>query len=140
MNLHVDPATAWDVHALYARQSHLIDGGDAAGWAATFTADGVFASPSYPAPVAGRDELTAFAARFAEAGRTSGDVQRHVVSTVDVVELDDDEARVRAYLQIVGTRPGEDTRLVRITTLHDRLVRTDDGWRVRRRDVARDHA
>jgi 3-phenylpropionate/cinnamic acid dioxygenase small subunit len=135
-----DPATAAAVQSLYARQSHLIDGGDAAGWAATFTADGVFASPSYPAPVTGTADLTAFAARFAEAGRTSGDVQRHVVTNVDVVEATADELRVRAYLQIVGTRAGEDARLVRITTLHDRLVRDADGWLVARRDVVRDHA
>ncbi|TCI99213.1 nuclear transport factor 2 family protein [Aeromicrobium sp. IC_218] len=140
MSSMVDPHVATAVHALYARQSHLIDGGDAAGWAGTFTADGVFASPSYPAPVEGADALTAFAERFAEAGRTSGDVQRHVVTTVDVVETGEDALGVRAYLQIVGTRPGEDARLVRLTTLHDRLVRDGDGWLVARRDVVRDHA
>lgn len=136
----VDPHVASAVQALYARQSHLIDGGDAAGWAATFTADGVFASPSYPAPVEGADALAAFATRFAEAGRTSGDVQRHVVTNVDVVETGQDALHVRAYLQIVGTRPGEDARLVRLTTLRDRLVREGDGWLVARRDVVRDHA
>lgn len=140
MNPTTDPRTAAAVHALYARQSHLIDGGDAAGWAGTFTADGVFASPSYPDPVEGVDALAAFAERFAEAGRTTGDVQRHVVTNVDVVDATPDALTVRAYLQIVGTRPGEDARLVRLTTLHDRLVREDDGWLVAHRDVVRDHA
>ncbi len=140
MSVVIDPRTASAVQALYARQSHLIDGGDAAGWAATFTPDGVFASPSYPAPVEGADALTAFAARFAEAGRATGDVQRHVVTNVDVVEHAEDALDVRAYLQIVGTRPGEDARLVRLTTLHDRLVADGDGWLVARRDVLRDHA
>lgn len=136
-----DPvATVLAVQALYARQSHLIDGGDASGWAATFTADGVFASPSYPEPVAGAEALTAFAAAFAAAGRASGDVQRHVVTNVDVLACDGRDARVRAYLQIIGTRPGEDARLVRLTTLDDRLVRDGDAWRVARRDVLRDHA
>ena len=44
-----------------ARYCHAIDGGDAAGWAACFTEDGVFAGPVTPEPLQGRAALQAFA-------------------------------------------------------------------------------
>lgn len=49
----MDVATLALVHQLYGAQSHFIDNGDAAAWADTFTPDGEFRSPSYPAPVTG---------------------------------------------------------------------------------------
>jgi 3-phenylpropionate/cinnamic acid dioxygenase small subunit len=126
---------------LYARQSRLIDGGEAAGWAATFTADGEFHSPSYPEPAVGTAALTAFAERFAAAGRDSGVVSRHVVTNVDVLPGEtDDEVTAHAYLQIIATPRGEDSRLVRLTTVTDRLVREGGSWRVARRDMRRDDA
>jgi len=138
MAQHEDLIAVLEVQGLYARQSHLIDGGDAEGWADTFTADGVFASPSYPAPVRGTEALAVFARRFVQAGEAAGEVQRHVLTNVDVTRLEGAEAEVRAYLQIIATRRGEASRLVRLTTVSDRLVRRDGGWRVARRDVVRD--
>jgi hypothetical protein len=134
------------VHQLYGRQAHRIDGGDAAGWAATFTSDGAFSSPSYPGPVVGTSELTAFAERFAADALAAGEVRRHVVTTlaVDAAEpgaagvRDPDELDVRAYLQIIATPAGGAPRLVRLTTLLDRVVRQGDGWRIRSRTVQRD--
>jgi 3-phenylpropionate/cinnamic acid dioxygenase small subunit len=129
------------VTRLYARQSRLIDSGEAAGWAATFTADGEFHSPSYPEPAVGTAALTAFAERFRAAGEETGVVSRHVVTNVDVLPGEsDDEAVAHAYLQIVATPRGGDSRLVRLTTLTDRLVRHEDTWLVARRDVRRDDA
>ncbi|WP_408896380.1 nuclear transport factor 2 family protein [Nocardioides sp. R1-1] len=127
------------VTRLYARQSRLIDEGDAPGWAATFADDGVFDSPSYPAPAVGTAALTAFAADF-HAGCVAGRTRlRHVVTNVDVLPgPDPDRVRARAYLQIVATPEGEASRLVRLTTLADDLVRTDGAWRVAHRRVRRD--
>jgi 3-phenylpropionate/cinnamic acid dioxygenase small subunit len=126
---------------LYARQSRLIDSGDAAGWAATFTAAGEFHSPSYPEPAVGTAALTSFAERFWAVGRDSGVISRHVVTNVDVLPgAGDDEVAAHAYLQIVATPRGEDSRLVRLTTVTDRLVRRAGGWLVARRDVRRDDA
>lgn len=134
-----DPIAA-HITRLYARQSRLIDSGDAPGWAQTFTADGVFASPSYPEPAAGTAALTAFAERFA-AGNRSGTVSRHVVTNIDVLPgADADRLVVHAYLQIVATPRGEFSRLVRLTTLVDQWVRMADGWRVAHRQVTRDDA
>jgi hypothetical protein len=118
------------VHQLYGRQSHAIDTGRAAEWAATFTADGEFHSPTYSEPAAGTAELTAFAERF----HAAGEKLRHVISTIHVRPgATPDALRADAYLQIVAS-----THLVRLTVLEDELVRAGDGWRVRRRTVHRD--
>jgi len=126
------------VHQLYGRQSHAIDSGRAADWAATFTDDGEFHSPSYPAPAVGAAALTAFAERFHAACVESGEALRHVVSTVEVVAAGPDALTSRAYLQIVGTPAGGPSRLHRLTTVTDDLVRTPAGWRIHRRTVLRD--
>ncbi|NKQ52020.1 nuclear transport factor 2 family protein [Amycolatopsis sp. K13G38] len=129
----VSAETLLRVHQLYAAQSHFIDGGRARDWAATFTSDGEFHSPSYPAPVAGTDELIAFAERFA-----AGDgVTRHVITNLYIEQATEHEATVVAYLQIVHTAPDGPSRLVRQTTITDRLS-FDGTWRIRRREVRRD--
>ncbi|MFF0144888.1 SnoaL-like protein [Amycolatopsis sulphurea] len=135
----VPAADVLAVHQLYGRQSHAIDSGRAAEWAATFAADGRFDSPSYPEPAIGTAELTAFAERFHAGCEESGERLRHVVSTVEVRTGQSVETlRARAYLQIVGTTSGGEPRLHRITVLEDELTHTVDGWRVRRRTVRRD--
>lgn len=137
----VDAGTVLAVHQLYARQSHAIDGGDATGWAATFTSDGEFISPSYPEPTVGTAQLRAFAERFAAAGRANGEVQRHVLNTVHVAATADPRVLdVRGYLQILATPAGGSVRMVRSTTIRDHVVAIDGDWRVRRRAVYRDDA
>lgn len=137
----VDDLVVVQVLRAYARQSQLIDGGDAAGWAATFTPDGEFHSPSYPEPATGTAGLTSFAAAFTETGRRTGTVSRHLVSDVDVHPgVDADHVEVRAYLQIVATTPDGESRLVRLTTLDDQLVRSAGRWLVAHRQVRRDGA
>ncbi|MFJ2569462.1 nuclear transport factor 2 family protein [Streptomyces halstedii] len=128
-----------EIHQLYHLQSHLVDGGRAAEWAATFTADGSFTSPTYPAPVTGTAALTAFAERFAADCAADGVVRRHVVSNVALTG--DDGAgtvRVEAYLQIVATPGGGTPHTERFTTLTDRLVHDGSGWRIAARVVRRD--
>ncbi|WP_320778701.1 nuclear transport factor 2 family protein [Streptomyces sp. CRN 30] len=130
-----------EIHQLYHLQSHLIDGGRAAEWAATFTADGRFDSPTYPEPVTGTAALTAFAERFAAGCAAEGVVRRHVVGNVAVTGTDGDGAlRVEAYLQIVATPRGGTPRTERFTTLTDRVVRdgAGDGLRIAARTVRRD--
>lgn len=136
----VDAVTVARLHQLYGRQSHLIDGGDASGWAQTFTDDGEFHSPSYPEPVSGTDALIAFAERFHAGARAANEVHRHVITNVVIDGAGDGSTVVRAYLQIVATSIGGDSRLVRMTTLTDRVVLVDDRWRIARRDIRRDDA
>lgn len=138
----VDATVIAQIHQLYGRQSHLIDGGAAGEWAQTFTPDGEFISPSYPAPVVGSAELTVFAEKFTAAAAAAGEVHRHVITNLDVTSgADDTVLHVRAYLQIVATTTttaGGWSRLVRFTTITDRLVRHEHTWRIARRTVHRD--
>ncbi|ANY08881.1 nuclear transport factor 2 family protein [Pseudonocardia sp. HH130630-07] len=136
--MDVPAADVLAVHQLLGAQSHAIDSGRAADWAATFTPDGEFHSPSYPEPARDTAGLIAFAERFHASCRESGEVLRHVVGTVSVTADGPDRLRARSYLQIVGTPSGASPRLHRLTTLVDELTRTADGWRVRRRTVLRD--
>ncbi|MDT8913296.1 nuclear transport factor 2 family protein [Amycolatopsis sp. PS_44_ISF1] len=128
------------VHQLYGRQSHAIDSGRAREWAETFTADGEFSSPSYPAPSTGTAGLTAFAERFHAGCLASGETLRHVVGTVDVRPgATPDELSAHAYLQIIGTpADGSPPRTHRLTVIADELRRTAGGWRIRHRVVHRD--
>ncbi|MEU8707443.1 nuclear transport factor 2 family protein [Streptomyces sp. NPDC048565] len=127
------------IHQLYHLQSHLIDGGRASEWAATFTADGSFDSPTYPEPVTGTAALTSFAERFAAGCAAEGTVRRHVVGNVAVTGGDGDGGlRVEAYLQIVATPRGGTPRIERFTTLTDQVVRDGDRWRIASRTVRRD--
>lgn len=124
----------------YARQARMIDTGAASAWASTFTADGIFESPSYPEPVRGRAQLEAFARRFAEQGRADGVVSRHVITNVDITPgVDADHVVGHTYLQIVATPKGQHSSLVRLTTTVDQLVRASSGqWLVAHRQVFRD--
>ncbi|HEY2058951.1 MAG TPA: nuclear transport factor 2 family protein [Amycolatopsis sp.] len=136
MTEEVPAADVLAVHQLYGRQSHAIDSGRAREWAATFTPDGEFVSPSYPAPSVGTAELVAFAERFHAGCLASGETLRHVISTVDVrLGSTEDELSARGYLQIIGGSP---SRLHRLTVVADELRCTADGWRIRRRTVHRD--
>jgi ketosteroid isomerase-like protein len=121
---------------LYARQSHLIDGGDADGWAATFTADGVFESPTYRLTAVGHAELAGFAADSNGAALARGVQLRHWIGQV-VIDPADGGADVLAYLVIVATSR-EGSRIDRSVRVVDVLARTADGWRVASRKVFRD--
>lgn len=134
----MESALITGIHQLYARQSHLIDGGDAEAWARTFTPDGEFHSPTYPAPVVGREGLRAFAEDFARGAGEAGEIRRHVVTNLFVESADSTKAQVSAYLQVIGTRGTGQTRILRFTTLRDRLVHDGRTWRIAHRDVRRD--
>lgn len=136
----VDAATVLEIHQLYGRQSHLIDEGSAQGWAETFTVFGEFHSPSYPEPVVGASDLAEFARTFFAGAAEAGEVHRHVLTNLFVGRVSDDELEVGAYLQIMATAIGGDSRLVRFTTVTDRVVREGGQWRIARRSVRRDDA
>lgn len=134
----MDSATVVEIHHLYARQSHLIDSGRAEEWARTFQEQGEFRSPTYPEPVVGHPALRAFAERFVANAAAAGEVHRHVVTNVVVERADAEEADARAYLQVLATSASGGTRVLRFTTLHDRLRREGATWLVGRREVRRD--
>lgn len=125
-----------DVTDLLARQSQAIDEGDAEGWAATYTEDGSFHSPTYGDPVVGREAMVAFAKKVHAGFIAEGIQQRHWVNNT---VIDQDAGTARSYALIVRTNSeGEASILRHITTL-DHLVYGEDGeLRMRSRTVTRD--
>jgi uncharacterized protein (TIGR02246 family) len=128
------------IQQLYARQAHAIDGGDARGWAATFTPDGVFRSPTYPQPSAGAEELTAFAAAFARSASEAGVVRRHWTTNLVVEPDGTHQATARLYALVLATPRGEAPRIERSVLFRDRLVRRGERWLLAERTVEVDGA
>jgi SnoaL-like domain len=121
---------------LYARQAHCIDGGDAAGWAASFTEGGSFESPSYQLTAVGHRDLEKFAAESNGAAWARGDQLRHWLDQV-VIDPVPGGASVLAYLLIVATsRDG--SRIDRSLRVADDLVKVGGRWLVAARRVFRD--
>jgi 3-phenylpropionate/cinnamic acid dioxygenase small subunit len=106
-----------EILQLMYRYNLAIDTGDAAGWAATFTPDGVFDVAGQVR--SGRDELIAFAA--------SVHGLRHTMAN-PVIDVTGDAASVRAYF-IVFQGPA----VLGTGTYSDEVVRTPDGWRFAKR-------
>lgn len=126
-----------EVQQFYAQHMHLLDVGDAAGWAATFTEDATVQLPGQP-PVRSRANLEAAVranlAQMAERHET----QRHWHGMVAVEPVGEDEVRVHCYALVFATRDGGDPRLHRACTCDDTLLRAGGRWLVRRRKVTRD--
>jgi uncharacterized protein (TIGR02246 family) len=106
-----------EILQLMYRYNHAIDSGDAAGWAATFTPDGVFDVAGQL--MSGPDELTA----FAESVRG----YRHTVVN-PVIDVAGDAATVRAYFVVF-----QGTALAAIGSYQDEVLRTPGGWRFAKR-------
>jgi hypothetical protein len=127
-----------DVQQFYARHMHLLDAGDAAGWAGTFTDDASFRLPGRAEPVRGRANLEAAARATAADLAERGETHRHWHGMVAVEPIDQDTLRARCYALVFATPRGGEPRLHRTCTCDDTLVRVDGGWLVRDRTVTRD--
>ncbi len=127
----------YSVEQFYAHQMQVLDSGDAAGWAATFTDDGVFSSNGMQNPVTGYDELLAAAKKANAALASEGITRRHLVSTLTIEGGDDDGVRARCYVLIIDTGNGA-TALRMSTVMEDLLVFSTAGWLVQERTVRRD--
>lgn len=127
-----------EVQQFYARQTQLLDSGDAEGWALTFAEDGTFAPPSLPEPICGRVDLAAglraAAARLVEAG----EVHRHLFSMTAITEREDGSLGARSYTQIIATPRDGAPRLHLMCVCEDVLTRQDGALRLRERRVTRD--
>jgi uncharacterized protein (TIGR02246 family) len=136
----VNDETAWlvdriKIRELTARYNHCFDDGDAEGFAATFTEDGVM-------EVTGGFTVSGRAALEQMCLNTPYGIV-HV--TVDpVVEVDGDRA-VQETTVLVLQRPKPDaapeertSSLFRTGRYRDELVRTDGGWRFARRNATLD--
>ena len=103
----------------------------------TFTADGVFESPTYRLTARGSDQLAEFARGSNDRARAEGRQFRHLISSIRLSPDGPDFVRSRAYLAILVT-DAVGSRVDRSLVLEDTIVRTEAGWRVARRTVLRD--
>lgn len=120
-----------EIQDLLARYNHAIDSGDAAAWAATYTADGAFTSGGRTR--SGTEELRAFATDFA--ARMPG--SRHWVNNL-LIDGDGDHATMSCYLQLLKTGGDVPATLVTTARYEDTLRRVDGAWRFASRTVVRD--
>lgn len=123
------PQDVAEIEQLYARYNFAIDTGDAAGWADTFTADGVFNKA-----FTGREALMGFIKLWRE--KLNGANRRHWNSNLNL-SATDTGAHGGVYLMLldVGAKP---TAIASTRTYSDELVRTKDGWRFKTRAVIPD--
>jgi uncharacterized protein (TIGR02246 family) len=129
------PLSAEDQLAIWnlaARYNHAIDGGDGVAYADTFVDDGVMQAGELV--VEGRSALEQFASSFA----ASVKAPRHIATSL-IVDGDDDQAELRAYVQMfamVGDPPRHE--VTASGTYYDSLVRVDGAWRFVNRTFTRD--
>lgn len=121
-----------EVRNVLARLALLADDGDLEAYVQLWTSDAAWEMPG--APRHGRDAIRQSALdrrRSGEAG--PGSATRHLVSTV-AVTVDGDEAVAESYWQFI-TQTTTTPVLGMLGHYRDTLVRTDDGWRVARRQI-----
>jgi hypothetical protein len=120
-----------EIQQLYARYNHAIDSGDAEGWAATFTPDGVFNQR-----FSGRDGLLEFMKQWKE--KMNGANRRHWNSNLLITPAADGASgKVMLMLLDAGTKPPS---IIMTGQYTDALVKTANGWRFKSRDVKNDAA
>jgi len=119
-----------EIQQLYSRYNHAIDFGDADGWAACFTADGVF-NGGGGGPQTGTEALKGFATAFAARMKA-----RHWNTNL-VVEGTDSGARGKCYLMLMNLKDKPAAPMV-TAVYHDELARTADGWKFTSRAVQND--
>jgi SnoaL-like domain len=113
----------FEIQQLYARYNIAIDSGDAEGWAATFTPDGVFNTFS------GHDALVGFIKTWRE--KLNGATRKHWNNNLQVTG-NSKEASATTYLMLVdlSTKPPS---ILMTGSYTDSLVKTKDGWRFTKR-------
>jgi actinorhodin biosynthesis protein ActVIA len=120
----------FEIQQLYARYNIAIDNGDAEGWAATFTPDGVFNTFS------GHDALVGFVKTWRE--KLNGATRKHWNNNLQITGTSR-EANASVYLILVdfSTKPPS---ILTTATYTDSLVKTKDGWRFTKRTTKGDSA
>jgi hypothetical protein len=116
-----------EIQQLYAKYAHTIDSGDAAGWARTFTVDGVFGNAK------GTEKLEAFAKDFYQ--RFKGDA-RHWYSQLLIAPAPEG-AKGSCYFTLLDVKT---KATVASGIYQDTLVKTAGGWRFKERVATADKA
>ncbi|WP_438486762.1 nuclear transport factor 2 family protein [Streptomyces sp. S186] len=127
-----------EAQQFYAHHMQLLDAGAAEEWAAGFTADGTFDVPTAPEPVRGRAALAAAARTAHTTLAENGEQHRHWPGVFDIRPQEDGTVRVRSYAVVYATTRGGASRVHRVCTCDDVLVREDGVLRISARVVRRD--
>jgi uncharacterized protein (TIGR02246 family) len=123
---------------LVLRSIRAFDERDWPGYASLFTEDGVFIRANAPdEPLTGREAISA-----ALATRPTSRLTRHFCTNIEVDVLDAQHARGLCYLLLyagdaslpdsAAGRPADGVQ--RVGEYHDTFVRTEDDWRISRRE------
>jgi hypothetical protein len=120
----------FEIQQLYARYNIAIDSGDAEGYAATFTPDGIFNTFS------GHDALVGFVKAWRE--RMGGAARKHWNTNLEI-SGNSEEAAGSVYLMLIdiSTKP---VSIAATATYADSLVKTKAGWRFSKRSTRSDAA
>jgi actinorhodin biosynthesis protein ActVIA len=119
----------------YARQMRMLDERDLAGYAGTFTEDGVFSHSPDREPARTRPGILAELEAFHEQFRADPMARRHHFSQVDVDPRPDGTIGVVCYALVVVKRPDVPPELRASCVVHDELVRGEGGLLNRSRRV-----
>ena len=123
------------IQDLFTRYCCALDNGEIEAVADCFTADAILKSPVID--ISGRDEIRAFAGRFA-AQRAAGTQFRHMVSNI-AVRINGNKAAATAYLLVLISKDGSH-RTLPPGRYECELIKEDNGqWRFSRRTVFHDH-
>jgi hypothetical protein len=118
----------FEIQQLYAKYNIAIDAGDAEGYAATFTPDGVFNQ------FVGHDALVNFAKMWRE--KLNGATRKHWNNNLQI-SGDSKQASGFVYLMLVdiSTKPAS---ILTTATYTDSLTKTKNGWRFTKRTTKGD--
>ena len=123
------------IHDLFTRCCCALDNGEVEAVVDCFTVDAILKSPVID--ISGRDEIRAFAGRFA-AQRAAGTQFRHMVSNI-AVTITGNRAAASAYLLVLISKNGSHRSLPPGRYACE-LFKEDSGqWRFSRRTVFHDH-
>ncbi len=118
----------FEIQQLYADYNIAIDKGDAEGWAAKFTPDGVFNT------FVGHDALVGFVKMWRE--KLNGATRKHWNNNLQITGTGK-EASGYVYLMLVDTST-KPVSIVTTGTYTDTLVNTKEGWRFTKRTTKSD--
>jgi uncharacterized protein (TIGR02246 family) len=115
-----------DIIDIIARYAECVDSGDADGYAALFTADGVVEHSA--GSVSGREEIRAWVADLAAQDRVGKNSRLKHVMGLPVVEGDGDRATARTYVTIPRHMDTGEI-VIRLSGVYrDECVKQDGTW------------
>lgn len=119
------------IQQLYARYNHAIDSGKGDAWAACFTPEGTFSSPT--GNFAGTQQLAEFGTAFHERLKA-----RHWTNNL-VIEAADGGASGSCYLMLLRLGNAEKPTSILTTAIYkDALSKSDGAWKFVSREVIAD--